>query len=143
MSSVLTAPTLVLNKCRMAIGIDTVQDAITKVCKGNAEIIDPADYQEYTWEEWTLFTPREGEDVVRAAHGPVRAPDVIVLTNYDSVHSRTVRFQPAKPFRTGQEYLPILRQEVQVGGFIHRPRLSAVPGWPLYLGQLRPGVPQM
>jgi 5-methylcytosine-specific restriction endonuclease McrA len=39
-----------------------------------------------------LFTPREGEDVVRAAHGPVRAPDVIVLTNYDSVHSRTVAF---------------------------------------------------
>lgn len=90
MSSVLTSPTLVLNKNWMAIGVNPVQHAICKVSDGNARIVDPHDFQLYTWADWAKLKPKPGEDVVRSANGPVRSLDVIVLTYYDKIHSQAV-----------------------------------------------------
>jgi 5-methylcytosine-specific restriction endonuclease McrA len=93
MSQVLQLPTLVLNKNWMAIMVQPVREALCKVFAETAKIIDPADYQAYTWEEWRKLTPLAGEAIIPCANGQIiRAPDVIVLQNYDQLHARLVQF---------------------------------------------------
>jgi len=98
MTSALATPTLVLNKNWLAIGVNTVQDAISKVYAGGAEVVDPHQdihgvrFQTYTWDDWRALRIRDDEGVVWGVDGPVRAPDIIALTRYDKLHSRTVQF---------------------------------------------------
>jgi 5-methylcytosine-specific restriction endonuclease McrA len=55
-------------------------------------IVDPSDFQQYTWEDWTKLRPREGEPFIRAVRFCLRVPEVITLTRYDRVPDKTVTF---------------------------------------------------
>lgn len=92
MAAVLDQPTLILNKNWTAIGIETVRDAITKVSTENAQIVDPHDFQMYTWEDWSRLRANDGDDFISTVNGKVRVPDVIVLSKYEKIHSRTIMF---------------------------------------------------
>ena len=91
-SLALAQPTLVLNKHWVAIGVRSVAQAILKVARGNAKIIDPNDFQQYTWEDWTRLRPKDDEDCVRSINRSIRIPDVIILTKYDKLHAREMVF---------------------------------------------------
>lgn len=92
MPTVLEMPTLVLNKNWTAIRVESVRDAISKVSKENAKIIDPHDYQMYSWEDWSNVKVNESDAFISTVRGKIRAPDVIVLNNYEKLHSRTLMF---------------------------------------------------
>lgn len=92
MTSVLDQPTLVLNKTWTPITVESVRDAITKASKENAKIIDPVTFQTYTWKEWTEVKVNDGEDFISTVNGRIRVPDVIVLSQYEKVHSRNLVF---------------------------------------------------
>lgn len=99
MRSALARPTLVLNKNWIAIGCIPVKDALSQVYSGGALVVDPHDrhgaglqYQQYTWHDWSQLRPVEGEGVVLCVKGPVREPDIIVLTKYERMHSRELPF---------------------------------------------------
>jgi len=92
MRSVLDQPTLILNKNWSPIGVEPVRDSLAKISKENAKIVDPRDYQTYTWDDWKLLKPLENEHFILTVNGKARVPDIIVLSTYDKVHSRTLIF---------------------------------------------------
>jgi 5-methylcytosine-specific restriction endonuclease McrA len=114
MLSVLDQPTLILNKNWTAIGTEPVRDAICKVSKDAAQIIDHAEgyFQQYTWEEWTALRAKDGEDFIATGCGRVRVPDVIVLNKYEKVHTNTVMFNRKNLFSRDRNMCQYCRKRI-------------------------------
>ena len=89
--STITLPTLVLNKCWTPISIMPVKKAITKVMSDLARIVDPDDYQLYTFEDWMNLPVREGDLFISTSHSKVRVPEIIVLQEYEKLPQREVK----------------------------------------------------
>ena len=101
---------LVLNKLWTAVGVATVQRAITLLFQVHqtgehagqpkARIIDPAlDFQTFTWEDWSLLRPKEGEDVIRGIGANFRIPEIVMLTQYDKLPAQRVHFSRRTIYR--------------------------------------------
>ena len=89
--STITLPTLVLNKGWTPISIMPVKKAITKVMSDLARIVDPDDYQLYTFEDWMNLPVKEGEPFISTSHTKVRVPEIIVLQEYEKLPQREVK----------------------------------------------------
>lgn len=89
---VLNRPTLVLNRNWQAVGVATVARSLTLVAGERARIVDPTDFQQYTWADWARLTPPEDQPFVQAVTFRLRVPEVIVLTEYDRVPNNAVAF---------------------------------------------------
>jgi 5-methylcytosine-specific restriction endonuclease McrA len=90
---------LVLNKGWKPVGIIGMQRAVSLLFsnyKGTnepkARIIDPNDFQQYTWEDWSKLKPKEGEGTVLSSTATFRAPLVILLTKFDRLPMHKVSF---------------------------------------------------
>jgi 5-methylcytosine-specific restriction endonuclease McrA len=90
---------LVLNKLWTAIGIATLERAISLLYSEEdglkAQVITPPPlgaYETYTWADWARLKPEEGEDVMVAPQQVLRIPQVILLSNYDGMPQRQVKF---------------------------------------------------
>ena len=94
---------LILNRSWVPVQVTTLHDAIKKlfvsyadgpyVGKPKARIIDPAnDFQTFTWDDWSRIKPEPGEDVIRGIGKSFRLFDVIMLTEYDQMPSKRLRF---------------------------------------------------
>jgi len=98
--SVLNRPTLVLNRNWQPVGVATVAKSLVKVWNDTARIVDPADYQQYSWLDWAALAPREGEPFVRTGRlGRLRVPEVVTLTKYDRVPVNAVTFSRRNVFK--------------------------------------------
>jgi 5-methylcytosine-specific restriction endonuclease McrA len=75
---------LVLNKSWAPMRTETLEKALTKVCKGVARIINPEDYQAMTWEDWSKLKPL-GDEGIRTANMVFRIPEVILLNEYNKL----------------------------------------------------------
>ena len=64
-----------------------------------ARVVDPSDYQTYTWEDWATFHPRDDEAFIQAVRMRLRAPEVITLVTCDRVPRTTVTFSRRNLFR--------------------------------------------
>lgn len=89
--STITLPTLVLNKGWTPISIMPVKKAITKVMSDLARIVDPDDYQLYTFEDWMNLPVKEGDLFISTSHSKVRVPEIIVLQEYEKLPQREVK----------------------------------------------------
>ncbi|GAB4155265.1 MAG: HNH endonuclease [Planctomycetaceae bacterium] len=96
---VLTRPTLVLNRNWQPVAVATVARALTKVWNDSARIVDPADYQQYTWDDWSELRPAEGESCIQTGRFPLRVPEVITLNRYDRVPVNSVTFSRRNVFK--------------------------------------------
>jgi 5-methylcytosine-specific restriction endonuclease McrA len=92
---------LVLNKLWTAVGIATLERAITKLCQNysdgtpKAQIVTPppvGQYETFTWNDWAQLRPVEGEDVIISPSKLFKVPDVVVLTRYDGDPQHKVHF---------------------------------------------------
>lgn len=89
---------LVLNRSWVAVGIVTMPRAMTllfseyKPGEPKAKIIDPEDYQQYTWADWSALRPKEGEDVIFGTSKSFRVPKVIRLEKYDKIPNHKIAF---------------------------------------------------
>lgn len=90
---------LVLNKGWKPVGIIGVQRAVSLLFSNNkgtnepkARIIDPRDFQQYTWADWSKLKPEEGEDTLLSSTSTFRAPLVILLTKFDKLPMQKVSF---------------------------------------------------
>lgn len=92
MVAMLTRPTLVLNRNWQPIGFATVARSLTLVVAERARIVDPHDFQQYSWSDWSKRIPQQDEPFVQAVHFRLRVPEVITLTEYDRVPSNSVTF---------------------------------------------------
>jgi len=96
---VLQRPTLVLNRNWQPVNVATVARALVLLFNESARAVDPADYQTYTWEDWSKLRPRDGETFVQAVRFRLRVPEVITLTGYDRLPQAAVTFSRRNIFK--------------------------------------------
>ena len=73
-TKVLQRPTLVLNRNWQPVNVATVARALVLLWNKSALAVDPADYQTYTWEDWSRLRAGDGEAFVRAVRFRLRVP---------------------------------------------------------------------
>lgn len=98
-ASVLVRPTLVLNRNWQPVGVATVAKALTKVWNETARIVDPADYQQYSWENWAELRPGDGDLFIQTNRFQLRVPEVVTLTKYDRLPASAVTFSRRNVFK--------------------------------------------
>ncbi|WP_145265031.1 HNH endonuclease [Calycomorphotria hydatis] len=101
-SATLRQPTLVLNRNWQPVGVASVARSLVMLFNETARVVDPTDYQLYSWEDWARLEPEDGEPVVKTVRFEIRVPEVITLTKYDRLHRRTVPFTRRNLFRRDQ-----------------------------------------
>jgi len=101
MSSILSRPTLVLNKNWQAIRVATVAQSFVKAASGKAKLLDETSLLAYTWEEWinqfSLSSEDKPEDwgfcfsYIRTTKLLVRAPEIVIFDGYNKIPKLKVR----------------------------------------------------
>ena len=95
----LERPTLVLNRSWQPVNVATVARALVLLWNESARVVDPDDYQTYTWADWSQLRVRDGDPFIQAIRLRLRAPEVIVLSNYDRLPSAAVSFSRRNLFK--------------------------------------------
>jgi 5-methylcytosine-specific restriction endonuclease McrA len=98
-AKVLQRPTLVLNRNWQPVNVATVARALVLLWNESARIVDPADYQTYTWEDWLKLRPRDGERLIQAVRFQLRVPEVVTLTGYDRLPTAALTFSRRNIFK--------------------------------------------
>jgi len=98
-ANMLERPTLVLNRNWQPVHVATVERALVMVWNESARVVDPDDYQQYTWADWSKLAPRADEPFVQAVRFRLRVPEVVVLTDYDRVPIGAVTFSRRNVFK--------------------------------------------
>lgn len=92
MIAVLQRPTLVLNRNWQPVGVVPVTRSLTLVCSERARIVDPHNFQQYTWTDWSQLLPHDDEPFIQSVAFRLRVPEVITLTHFDRVPMNVVTF---------------------------------------------------
>lgn len=92
-------PTLVLNRNWQAVNVATVARALLLVWNESARVVDPRDYQTYSWEDWSKLRPANGDRFIQAVRCRLRVPEVITLTEYDRLPAALVTFSRRNIFK--------------------------------------------
>lgn len=98
-AGLLSRPTLVLNRNWQPVGIATVSRTLVKLWNGTARVVDPNDYQIYSWSDWSALQPDDDEPFIQTTSLRLRVPEVITLTKYDRVPNRSVAFSRRNLFK--------------------------------------------
>jgi len=91
-SAVLERPTLILNRNWQPVGVAPVWRSLVLLWNDNARVVDPQDYQLYTWFDWSRLIPRDDEPFIQAVRLRLRVPEVVALTHYDRIPTNAVTF---------------------------------------------------
>jgi len=98
-TSTLQRPALVLNRNWQPVNVATVARALVLLWNEAAKVVDPADYQLYTWTDWSKLRPGDGQDSIRAVRFRLRVPEVVVLSQYDRLPAAHVTFSRRNVFK--------------------------------------------
>jgi 5-methylcytosine-specific restriction endonuclease McrA len=102
----LNSPVLILNRSYLPIHVTSVRRAFSLVYQGIARVVDD-EYRTFDFEQWSRFHVDQGrlhrsngsrDDAsawIGTSRGPLRAPRVVVLTVFDRMPRRHVRFSRA------------------------------------------------
>ena len=82
--------------------VTTVKRAFSLVFSGTADVVDH-EYRTFDFESWLSAPSSPGDEVIGSTSGPVRVPRVIVLTWFDRLPRRHVRYSRTNVF-TRDEY---------------------------------------
>ncbi len=83
--SILNNPVLVLNKDYVPVHINTVREAMVKICLCVADAIDPDDYSRFDWDTWISIPVKDGQEYIKTVRDRVLAPKIIVLNHYNKI----------------------------------------------------------
>jgi 5-methylcytosine-specific restriction endonuclease McrA len=97
--NVLKRPALVLNRNWQPVRIATVARAMVLVWNDVARVVDPEDFQLYSWSDWSRQKPLDGEPFIQAVRFRLRVPEVIALSEYDRVPTSIVAFSRRNLFK--------------------------------------------
>lgn len=98
-AAVLQRPTLVLNRNWQPVNVATVARALVLLWNESARVVDPADYQQYDWDDWTALRPAEDEACVRSVRLRIRVPEVVTLRDFDRLPAAAVTFSRRNIFK--------------------------------------------
>ena len=88
----LQRPVLVLNRNWQPVHVATVARALVLLWKEAARVVDAADYQTFSWDDWSQIRPRDDERSMSGVNVRFRVPEVITLTEFDRLPRRAVAF---------------------------------------------------
>lgn len=90
---------LVLNRSWVAIGITSLETAISKVAScysdgtPKAKIVDCLnEFRAFDWSDWTKMRPIDGEKGIKTVSATLRIPEIIQFTRYDRMPSRKIHY---------------------------------------------------
>ncbi len=92
-------PVLVLNRNWQPVNVATVARALVLLWNEAARVVDVADYQTFSWSDWSKLRPREDEAFVQAVRMRLRVPEVIALSSYDRQPASAVTFSRRNIFK--------------------------------------------
>jgi 5-methylcytosine-specific restriction endonuclease McrA len=98
-ASILERPTLVLNRNWQPVHVATVARSLVLVWNDSARVVDPSDYQTYSWSDWARLAPADGEPFIRAVQLRLRVPEVVALVAYDRLPVAAVAFSRRNLFK--------------------------------------------
>ncbi|MDP6723364.1 MAG: HNH endonuclease [Pirellulaceae bacterium] len=98
-AKMLQRPALVLNRNWQPVNVATVARALVLLWNESARVVDPTDYQLYSWEDWSKLRPRDDERFIQAVRFRLCVPEVITLTGYDRLPSAAVAFSRRNIFK--------------------------------------------
>jgi 5-methylcytosine-specific restriction endonuclease McrA len=81
------------------VGVATVARSLVKVWNDTARIVDPADYRQYTWIDWSALSPLDGAPCIQTSRSCLRVPEVVTLTRYDRLPVNAVTFSRRNVFK--------------------------------------------
>jgi hypothetical protein len=88
---VLNAAVLVLNRSYLPIHVTSVRRAFSLLYQGLARAVNEQ-YETFDFESWRALSVTVHEDAIGTVGGLIRVPRVILLTAFDRVPKRHVRF---------------------------------------------------
>jgi 5-methylcytosine-specific restriction endonuclease McrA len=91
-TNVLDQPTLVLNRSWQPVHVTTVARSLILVWNDAARVVDPDDFQVFTWNDWAKREPADGMPCIRSARLRLPVPEVITLASYDRLPSTAITF---------------------------------------------------
>lgn len=92
-------PSLVLNRNWQPIHVATVARALVLLWNEHAKVVDPRDYQQYDWNDWTKIDPQDDDLVIRTMNHRIRVPEVVTLNRFDGMPSSAVTFSRRNVFK--------------------------------------------
>lgn len=98
-ASALQRPTLILNRSWQPVHVAPVSRSLILLWNEAAKVVDPDDYQLYTWADWAQLAPREGEPFIRTVRFRLRVPEVLTLTHHDRPRLNAVTFSRRNLFK--------------------------------------------
>lgn len=90
--SLLTKPTLVLNKSWLAIDSTTVRTAVCNVLADRALFIDTDDFSKHDLTSWIKQPIKENDLFLRTTYCKIKLPEIILLKQYNKIAKRKVVF---------------------------------------------------
>ena len=88
----LNEPSLVLNRSWFPIGTTTVREAICLVYREAAKALDPHDFSIHDFDSWASLSVARDEQCIHTVRLQIKIPEIIILTEYDSIPQRRVPF---------------------------------------------------
>jgi 5-methylcytosine-specific restriction endonuclease McrA len=89
---VLDLPTLVLNRQWQPVHVTTVVRSLSLLWNDAARVVDPDEYRLFSWSDWALRRPADGEPCIRSARLRLPVPEIITLAHYDRLPNTAVTF---------------------------------------------------
>jgi 5-methylcytosine-specific restriction endonuclease McrA len=81
------------------VNVANVARALVLLWNESAHVVDPSDYQTYTWEDWSKLRPADGDRFIQAVRFRLRVPEVITLTEFDRLPAAAVSFSRRNIFK--------------------------------------------
>ena len=120
--------------------VATVARALVLLWNESARVVDPADYQLYTWADWAKLRPRDGERFIQAVRFRLRVPEVVALTGYDRLPVAHVTFSRRNIFKRDHYTCQYCGAQPGSEELTLDHVLPRVAGWCVELGELRAGL---
>jgi len=99
MGSILGRSTLVLNRNWQPVHVASVRRVLRLLFAGAARVVDPENYQLYSWDDWSTIEPAMDELAIRSVTQRFRIPEVISLVEYDRLPQGKVTFSKRNIFK--------------------------------------------
>ena len=98
-SALLRRPTLILNRNWQPVNVATVARALVMLWNETVRVVDPIDYQLYSWSDWSRLVPEDDEPFIQAVSLRLRVPEVVTLNEYDRLPAKSVSFSRRNVFK--------------------------------------------
>jgi 5-methylcytosine-specific restriction endonuclease McrA len=83
---------LVLNRSWIAINVANARRAISLVYQGYAKVVSPEDFSTYDFDDWRELSKAADDYCIHAVNFKIKIPEVIVLTVFNGIHRRDIKF---------------------------------------------------